>query len=115
MHEWVEAPNTIGMSQFADGGVVASKPYVSSGNYISRMSDYCSGCHYDVKAKHGAQACPFNLLYWHFIENHRDRVLNNPRMAVIYRSWDKCDSEQRKTILDDAAAWLGQLDTGEIV
>lgn len=114
-YEWVEAPNTIGMSQFADGGVVASKPYVSSGNYISRMSDYCSGCHYDVKAKHGAQACPFNLLYWHFIENHRDRFLNNPRMAVIYRSWDKRDSEQRKTILDDATAWLGKLDAGEIV
>lgn len=113
--EWVEAPNTIGMSQFADGGVVASKPYVSSGNYISKMSDYCSDCHYDVRAKVGPRACPFNLLYWHFIESHRGRFQNNPRMAVIYRGWDKRDPAQRETILDDARDWLGRLDAGETV
>lgn len=113
--EWVEAPNTIGMSQFADGGVVASKPYVSSGNYISKMSDYCSGCRYDVKAKTGANACPFNLLYWHFIERNRDRFQNNPRMAVIYRGWDKRDAGQREAILGDATDWLERLDTGKVV
>ena len=106
--EWVEAPNTIGMSQYADGGVVASKPYVSSGNYISKMSNYCKGCHYDVKAKTGLQACPFNLLYWHFIDRNRGRFQRNPRMAVIYRGWDKRDAEQRKEILGDAAIWLGK-------
>ncbi|MEP3333117.1 cryptochrome/photolyase family protein [Sedimentitalea sp.] len=113
--EWVEAPNTIGMSQFADGGLVASKPYVSSGNYISKMSDYCVGCHYDVKAKTGERACPFNLLYWHFIERNRDRFQNNRRMAVIYRGWDKRDAEQRKLVLDYATDWLGRLDAGETV
>ncbi len=113
--EWVEAPNTIGMSQYADGGVVASKPYVSSGNYISKMSDYCTGCRYDVKAKTGAQACPFNLLYWHFIVRNRDRFEHNPRMAVIYRNWDKRDAGQRKVVMDDAEDWLGRLDAGETV
>lgn len=113
--EWVEAPNTIGMSQYADGGVVASKPYVSSGNYISKMSDYCTGCRYDVKAKTGAQACPFNLLYWHFIERNRDRFEHNLRMAVIYRNWDKRDAGQRKVVMEDAADWLGRLDAGETV
>ncbi|MBU2980455.1 cryptochrome/photolyase family protein [Lentibacter algarum] len=113
--EWVEAPNTIGMSQYADGGVVASKPYVSSGNYISKMSDYCTGCHYDVRAKTGARACPFNLLYWHFIERNRDRFQHNPRMAVIYRGWDKRDAGQRKAVLSDATDWLGRLDSGETV
>ncbi|MGR3676676.1 MAG: cryptochrome/photolyase family protein [Paracoccaceae bacterium] len=113
--EWVEAPNTIGMSQYADGGVVASKPYVSSGNYISKMSDYCTGCHYDVRAKMGARACPFNLLYWHFIERNRGRFQHNPRMAVIYRGWDKRDAGQRKAVLGDATDWLGRLDSGETV
>ncbi len=113
--EWVEAPNTIGMSQFADGGVVASKPYVSSGNYIAKMSDYCDGCAYDVKAKTGEKACPFNLLYWHFIDRHRDRFETNPRMAVIYRGWDRRDPEARARILGEAEAWLGRLDAGEAV
>ena len=113
--EWVEAPNTIGMSQFADGGLVASKPYVSSGNYISKMSDYCSGCHYDVKAKTGERACPFNLLYWHFIERNRERLQNNPRMSVIYRGWDKRDADQRDEILTDATAWLDRMEKGKTV
>ena len=113
--EWVEAPNTIGMSQFADGGLVASKPYVSSGNYIDRMPDYCVGCSYEVKAKTGARACPFNLLYWHFIERNRGRFQKNPRMAVIYCGWDKRDAGQREAILRDANAWLDRLDRAEFV
>src|SRR3989338_7417161 len=79
--EWVEAPNTLGMSQFADGGLLGSKPYVSSGAYIDRMSDYCSGCHYRVKDRTGPKACPFNPLYWHFLDRHRARFASNPRMA----------------------------------
>jgi deoxyribodipyrimidine photolyase-related protein len=113
--EWVEAPNTLGMSQFADGGVVGSKPYVSSGAYIDRMSDYCGGCSYDVKAKTGAGACPFNLLYWHFLDRHRPRFQGNPRMAQMYRTWDRMDPARRDAVLKGAAAFLDRLDAGEPV
>ena len=112
--EWVEAPNTIGMSQFADGGILASKPYVSSGNYIDKMSDYCKGCMYDVKVKVGDNACPFNLLYWHFIDRHRARFQKNPRMAVIYRSWDNREQDQRDLILEEADNLMRRLDNGEL-
>jgi len=95
-YEWVEAPNTVGMSQFADGGIIASKPYISSGNYISRMSDYCRGCAYKVTQKTGEGACPFNLLYWAFLDRHRDRFRGNPRMAQMYRTWDRMDAERRR-------------------
>jgi deoxyribodipyrimidine photolyase-related protein len=111
--EWVEAPNTAGMSQFADGGVVASKPYISSGAYIDKMSDYCAGCAYDVTAKSGAGSCPFNSLYWHFIEHHRDRFSSNPRMALIYRNWDKQAPATRQDKLERARALLAKLDAGE--
>ena len=113
--EWVEAPNTIGMSQFADGGVVGSKPYVSSGAYIDRMSDYCRGCAYDVTAKTGKGACPFNLLYWHFLDRHRARFEGNPRMAQMYRTWDRMDPERRRTVIAEAGAFLERLDAGETV
>lgn len=111
--EWVEAPNTIGMSQFADGGVIASKPYVSSGAYINRMSDHCKSCHYSVSAKTGDTACPFNLLYWHFLDRHRDRFSNNPRMGNMYRTWDRMDADKRKTVLAEGDALLARLDAGE--
>ena len=113
--EWVTAPNTVGMSQFADGGVVGSKPYISSGNYINRMSDYCGACAYSVKAKTGEDACPFNLLYWHFLDRHRARFENNPRMAQMYRSWDRMEADRRETVLRDAEAFLTRLDAGEQV
>ncbi|SHF31966.1 deoxyribodipyrimidine photolyase-related protein [Ruegeria intermedia] len=113
--EWVEAPNTLGMSQFADGGMVASKPYVSSGAYINRMSDYCRGCAYDVTARTGPNACPFNLLYWHFLDRHRDRFAANPRMAQIYRGWDGRDGAVRARVLAEAEAFLARLDAGEPV
>ena len=111
-YEWVEAPNTIGMSQFADGGVVGSKPYVSSGAYIDRMSDYCKSCAYAVAEKTGETACPFNLLYWHFLDRHRGRFERNPRMANIYRTWDRMDPDRRASVLADAAAFLDRLDSG---
>lgn len=113
--DWVEVPNTIGMSQFADGGIVASKPYVSSGAYIDRMSDYCKGCSYKVKDKTGENACPFNLLYWHFLIRHRDRFQSNPRMGQMYRTWDRMADDRRDTVLAEADAWLARLDAGEAV
>jgi deoxyribodipyrimidine photolyase-related protein len=114
-YEWVEAPNTIGMSQFADGGIIASKPYVSSGAYIDRMSDYCKSCAYSVKDKTGPDACPFNTLYWHFLDRHRDRFKGNHRMGNMYRVWDKMDESRRETVLADATAILARLDKGEVV
>ncbi|GHC48474.1 cryptochrome/photolyase family protein [Neogemmobacter tilapiae] len=113
--EWVEAPNTLGMSQWADGGVIASKPYVSSGAYIDRMGDYCQSCAYDVRAKSGAKACPFNLLYWHFLDRQRDRFATNPRMAMIYRTWDKMAEAHRRDVLAQADALLDRLDAGGVV
>ena len=114
-YEWVEAPNVIGMSQFADGGLVASKPYVSSGAYIDRMSDHCGRCSYNVKVKTGPGACPFNLLYWDFVARHAERFQNNPRMAQTVRSWQKMAPEKQAIIRADAAAILGRLDAGEVV
>jgi deoxyribodipyrimidine photolyase-related protein len=113
--EWVEAPNTLGMSQFADGGLLGSKPYVSSGAYIDRMSDYCGACHYRVKEKTGERACPFNLLYWHFLTRHRDRFRANPRMAQMYRVWDGMAADHRERVLAGAEAVLGRLERGEAV
>jgi len=113
--EWVEAPNVIGMSQFADGGIIASKPYVSSGNYIAKMSDYCASCAYSVKDKTGANACPFNLLYWDFIIRHRDRFARNPRMGPVYRTWDRMDPDRRKAVRAGASAFLARLDAGGTV
>ncbi|SLN15640.1 Deoxyribodipyrimidine photo-lyase-related protein [Pseudoruegeria aquimaris] len=110
--EWVEAPNTLGMSQFADGGVVGSKPYVSSGAYIDRMSDYCKSCAYDVKAKKGEGACPFNLLYWHFLNRHRERFAGNPRMAQMYRTWERMDAGHRAQVLREGDALLARLEAG---
>ena len=108
--EWVEAPNTIGMSQFADGGLVASKPYAASGAYIDRMSDYCGGCRYKVKTRTGPDACPFNALYWDFLVRHRERFQSNPRMAQMYRTYDRFTDEARGEVHDAAAAFLARLD-----
>ncbi|NOW45201.1 deoxyribodipyrimidine photolyase-related protein [Novosphingobium sp. SG751A] len=107
--EWVELPNTIGMSQFADGGLLASKPYAASGAYIGRMSDYCGTCTYDVKVKEGANACPFNLLYWHFIARHAERLRRNPRMAQMVRTWEKFSPEKQEQLKQDAEAFLAGL------
>ncbi|HEX4846589.1 MAG TPA: cryptochrome/photolyase family protein [Novosphingobium sp.] len=108
-YEWVELPNTVGMSQFADGGRLASKPYAASGAYIDRMSDYCRTCAYDVKAKAGPKACPFNLLYWDFIARHRERLARNPRMAQMVRTWDRFAPEKQEQLGRDAARFLDSL------
>ncbi|MEM7398529.1 MAG: cryptochrome/photolyase family protein [Pseudomonadota bacterium] len=108
-YEWVEAPNTLGMSQFADGGLLASKPYAASGNYINRMSNYCADCQYDVKTKVGQGACPFNFLYWDFLDRNRDRLRTNTRLAYPYRNLDRMDAAQLSDIRRDAAAFMERL------
>ncbi|MEM8578758.1 MAG: cryptochrome/photolyase family protein [Pseudomonadota bacterium] len=113
--EWVEAPNVVGMSLFADGGVIASKPYVSSGAYINKMSDHCKPCAYRVQDKTGENACPFNLLYWHFMDRHRDTFAKNPRMAQMYATWDRMKQDRRETVLQEADALLDRMDRGELV
>jgi len=87
--EWVELPNTLGMSQYADGGRLATKPYVSTAAYIDRMSDYCRGCAYDRKQRTGPNACPFNALYWDFFARERGRLAGNPRLSMVYRQLDR--------------------------
>jgi len=101
-YEWVEMPNTRGMATFADGGVVGSKPYAASGAYINRMSDYCGACRYDVKGKSGDGACPFNRLYWGFLERNRARLRDNIRLAMPYRTLDGFGESQRATLLAEA-------------
>ncbi|ASK88584.1 cryptochrome/photolyase family protein [Sphingorhabdus sp. SMR4y] len=108
-YEWVELPNTLGMSQFADGGTIASKPYASSGNYINKMSDYCQHCRYDVKQRSGENACPFNSLYWDFLVRNRDQLGNNHRLAMPYRTWEGMDSHTRDDIRTRAENFLDQL------
>ncbi len=108
--QWVEMPNTRGMSQFAEGGLIATKPYVSSANYIHKMSDYCQDCHYDRKRRHGDKACPFNSLYWHFLERHRKLLARNPRMGTMYRVLDKMDRGERKKILAQGNDYLSTID-----
>ena len=107
--EWVELPNTHGMALFADGGVMASKPYASSGAYINRMSDYCKHCRYSVKDKLGNDACPFNYLYWFFLIRNQDRLSNNPRMGMAYRNLARMSQEQKQAIIDQAGAFLDNL------
>jgi len=92
--EWVELPNTLGMSQFADGGLLATKPYVSSAAYIDRMSDYCKGCAYDKKQRLGESACPFNALYWDFYQRNADKLARNPRIGMAYRQLARMPSDE---------------------
>lgn len=104
--EWVEITNTRGMSQFADGGIVATKPYVSSANYMNKMSHYCGDCHYKHNQKVGDKACPFNSLYWDFIDRNREKLSKNHRMSMIYRVWDKNSAESQNQVLEQAAKYL---------
>lgn len=105
-YEWVELPNTHGMSLFADGGIIASKPYAASGNYINKMSDYCASCRYDPKLKTGEDACPFNYLYWDFISRHRDKLQANPRMGLVYSNLDRKSESERSEIHESSARFL---------
>ncbi|MCS6780559.1 MAG: cryptochrome/photolyase family protein [Geminicoccaceae bacterium] len=113
--EWVELPNTLGMALHADGGLMASKPYAASGAYIDRMSDFCGRCRYDVRAKNGRDACPFNYLFWDFLIRNRDRLARNPRMGQMYRTLDRLAPERIAAICADAARFRAALARGEEV
>jgi deoxyribodipyrimidine photolyase-related protein len=102
--EWVELPNTLGMSQYADGGVMASKPYVASGKYLERMSNYCRGCRYDPAEAVGPTACPFTTLYWDFLMRHAKRLASNPRMRMQLRNLSRFDTGRRQAIQQEAEA-----------
>ena len=108
-YEWVELPNTLGMSQFGDGGVLASKPYASSGAYINRMSNHCKSCAYDVKRKTGDGACPFSSLYWDFLLRNEDHFKSNARMRQMYATWKRMSPEKRANYLSTAKAFLSTL------
>lgn len=105
-YEWVELPNTHGMALFADGGILSSKPYAASGKYIERMSDYCRHCRYSVKDTSGPRACPFNVLYWNFLAEKRDKLARNPRMAMIYRTLARMPQARVKGIRKQAKELL---------
>jgi len=107
--EWVELPNTLGMSQFGDGGLLGSKPYASSGSYINRMSDHCGSCKYNVKKRVGDEACPFNALYWHFMARNEDILRGNNRLAMPYRNLDKMDEDVREALMEQADRFLDGL------
>ena len=107
--EWVELPNTLGMALFADGGIMASKPYAASGKYIQKQGDHCKSCSYDPKQVTGDQACPYNSLYWHFIDRHRDVLSQNPRMGLIMGGWRKRASSDREAIVQWGEQMLKRL------
>lgn len=107
--QWVELPNTRGMSQFADGGLVATKPYISSANYIHKMSNYCKNCHYNHKEKTGDKACPFNSLYWNFLMQHEKKLKGNRRMSMMYALLHKMSAEDKEELLLQAEHYLNHL------
>ncbi len=112
-YQWVELPNVTGMILFADGGKLASKPYAAGGNYIHKMSNYCQYCRYHVSKKVGEDACPFNYLYWDFLQRNRQHLANNPRVAMMYRTWDKMSSEKQEAIQSSSLAFFKRLEKDE--
>ena len=108
-YEWVELPNTLGMVMHADGGLLGSKPYAASGNYINKMSDYCTNCVYNVKTGDNEDSCPFNSLYWHFIHRHQTEFSSNNRMTMIYRNFQRMDDNKRDRLLARAETLLASL------
>lgn len=108
-YEWVEDPNVIGMSQYADGGLMGSKPYAGGGNYINTMSNYCGSCTYKVKQRTGPDACPFNALYWDFLARNAPRLRANPRLRNMYTTWDRMNDITHAEITASASAFLATL------
>ena len=113
-YEWVEMPNTLGMALFGDGGIVASKPYAASGQYINKMSNFCKQCDYDVKDMTGPKACPFNSLYWHFLHRHRESFGKNPRLSFMYATWDKFESSKKNAITSRVSTILKKMEEGDL-
>jgi deoxyribodipyrimidine photolyase-related protein len=101
--EWVELPNTLGMSQFADGGLMASKPYVASGKYIDRMSNHCKGCRFNPAESTGDAACPFTTLYWDYLNTHADTLAKNPRMLMQLKNLNRLTDEKKHLIAAQAS------------
>ena len=108
--QWVEITNTRGMSQFADGGIVATKPYISSGKYIQRMSDHCSGCAYNVANRSGDDACPFNVFFWEFLDRHGKSLRSNHRMGMMMRNLDRIPAAELASIRETATHYRSRLD-----
>lgn len=111
-YEWVELPNVSGMILFADGGYLASKPYAAGGNYINKMSNYCKNCQYKVTKKNGADACPFNYLYWDFLARNRDKLAANPRIGMMYRTYDRMDEDKKQAIRSDSRQFFSDFQDG---
>ncbi|MGV3696850.1 cryptochrome/photolyase family protein [Flavobacterium sp.] len=109
--EWVEITNTRGMSQFADGGIIGTKPYVSSAAYIDKMSHYCGTCFYDKSRKVGPKACPFNSLYWNFYDKHESKLSKNPRIGMMYKIWQKMKPDEKAALLEQADFYIRNIDT----
>jgi deoxyribodipyrimidine photolyase-related protein len=107
--EWVELPNTLGMSQYADGGVMASKPYIASGRYLQRMGNHCAGCRYDPAQATGTKACPFTTLYWDFLARHEALLAKNQRMGMQLRNLARLDADERSAIAMQASALRARL------
>ena len=107
--EWVEITNTRGMSQYADGGWIATKPYVSSANYMKKMGDYCDQCHYNPKTKTDDDSCPFNALYLNFFDSQRDKLLSNFRLGMVYRTYDKMNITVKAGIREKAQSLLDNI------
>ena len=110
--EWVMVPNVVGMSQYADGGMLATKPYASGGAYIDRMSDHCKGCAYDRKKRVGEDACPFTVLYWDFFLRHEEKFVKNPRVARQVRAAQQL--ADRDELQATAVTILRRLQSGEL-
>ena len=109
--EWVQITNTRGMSQFADGGIIGSKPYVASANYINKMSNYCKGCHYDKDQRYGDKACPFNSLYWNFYLSKEKHLKKNQRVSMMYRLIEKMEPAEIEKIKQQAEIYLQEVNS----
>lgn len=107
--QWVEITNTRGMSQFADGGIIGTKPYVSSAAYIDKMSHYCSSCFYNKTVKTGNKACPFNSLYWNFFDSNENKLAGNQRTSMIYSIWHKMKPHDKMKLLEQASYYLNNI------
>jgi deoxyribodipyrimidine photolyase-related protein len=112
-YEWVMAPNVLGMGLNADGGIVATKPYIASANYINKMSDYCQGCSFDQQKRTGENACPFNTLYWNFLIQHEETLRANPRLGPNVLGLRHLNDEERAAVQNDALRFLSKLEIAE--